>query len=297
MALLRSCSVHREAELPLKSSSIFLLSRLFLTSSEHLSTVFGLWRNSGDTISLRPPSEPSPHTSPLPIHPPLIWWWLGRALACAWMWIATGCETDSQSRLQCLSPAWSSLQEGTKGALQGSAGWISSKEPMAGAAGWLALWKEACCGPSSGSLHRRTHTTPKHTNPPLQLSSPHPTAFTPPITTHMPLKGNTKVKGELPWRKWRDEELQDKGQLKVDGNMMKARMNFDLYILSWRCGHWLISAELLTKHISVYMSWEPKPRCVHIKMHTKADFSSILRVCLAAAAEQQLRLQVVTSCR
>lgn len=165
MALLRSCSVHREAELLLKSSSsIFLPSCLFFSSSDHLFTMFGLWRNSGDTILLLSPQPNPPH----PIHPPLIWWWLDWAWACAWMWIAKGCETDSQSRLECLSPAWSSLQEGTKGALQGSAGWISSKEPMAGTAGWLAGRRPAVApavGHCTGRSHTGTHITISPSSP------------------------------------------------------------------------------------------------------------------------------------
>lgn len=141
MALFRSCSVRREAELLLKfCSSIFLFSFLFFSSSGHL-----FHRDRTVTEFRWHYFPPFPLTQPplASVHPPLIWWWLGRARAWVWTWIAMGCETDSQSRLECLSPAWSSLQEGTKGALQGSAGWISSKEPMAGLlAGWLAGWLE-----------------------------------------------------------------------------------------------------------------------------------------------------------
>lgn len=142
--------------------------------------MFGLWRNSGDTISLRSLQPPAP------IHPPLIWWWFGRAWACEWMLIATGCETDSQSRLECLSPVWSSLQEGTKGALQGSAGWISCKEPMAEAAGWLAR---------RGLLRSQWWVTAQSEG----------------AQAHTPLKFITKVKANLPWTRWRDEVQSTKG--------------------------------------------------------------------------------------
>lgn len=69
MALFRSCSVHREAELLLKSSpSIFPASCLVFSSSDHLFTMFKLWRNSGDTILLPPPLPPSPIPTPTTHH-------------------------------------------------------------------------------------------------------------------------------------------------------------------------------------------------------------------------------------
>lgn len=187
---------------------------------------------------------PFPLTQPplAPVHPPLIWWWLGQARAWAWMWIAMGCETDSQSRLECLSPAWSSLQEGTKGALQGSAGWISSKEPMAGAAGWLAGRRPAgapAVGHSTGRGRTGAHTA----NPPqAQYSSSY--SPNPPISAHRLLKFSTKVKGEPPWRRWRDE-IQWQRRMMEMWLRLKCPPNMSLKIWTWQYwSSWLKSLEL-----------------------------------------------------
>lgn len=148
MVLFRSCSVQQEAEL-LKyssSSSIFLSWCWFL-----FFVAIRLWRNSGGIILIPANSIPI-----VPVHPVLIWCWLGQAWVWAWMLIAMGCETDSQSRLERLSPSWSSLQEGTKGPLQGSAGWISSEEPMAWAAGCL-FGRRPAVAPAVGHCKGRSH--------------------------------------------------------------------------------------------------------------------------------------------
>lgn len=234
MALLRSCSVQREAELLLKSSSsIFLPSCLFFSSS----TMFALWRNSGDTISLLSP-QPTPH-----IHPPLIWWWLGWAWACAWMWMAMGCETDSQSRLECLSPAWSSLQGGTKGALQGSSGWISSKEPIAGSAGWVA-GRGPAVAPAVGHSTGRGHKSPSSSVLPIEQPQP--------SNQHIGFWSSAQKSRVRYLEDDGGMKCSDKGQLKVGGNVTEIQMTFVLKILPWRCGHyyiaWLKSVEWMKEN-------------------------------------------------
>lgn len=84
MALLRSCSPYREAGLPLKSfSSISLLSCVFFTSLDHLSTILD-----ADGIQVT-------HCHSIPSE--------SRPLS---MLTATGCETDSRSRRSvCLQSA------------------------------------------------------------------------------------------------------------------------------------------------------------------------------------------------